>query len=160
MHGCRIVISALLERSQARGRLQADAWARQIARASGRLASAPDEPTLRERLAELLPALGIRLCLAFRFIDSEAKSVELSCGWAAESARDALLRDHPKAAARDIVPEQLISREQATRLIVLPLADESKTFGYVVFDAAPVPGYTFEVLRELLTGAMLHLVES
>jgi DNA-binding LacI/PurR family transcriptional regulator len=159
MHGGRLVISALLERSQARARLASDSWARQIARASGRLASAASPDDLRRRLIEVLPELGIRLCLIFRFVDGKRTKARLFCGWAADPLREGLLAVAPEFEVRELVPAQVISREEATRLVALPISSDGRRFGYVVFDCASVPSYTFEVLRELLSGVLLNVLD-
>jgi len=155
LHDARISISTLVERAQARARLSAQAWARLLGDVSVHLSGTASRSELRARIGEQMPRLGIDFCLVLGSVDETATKVKLEIGWA---------NDNPTLdgevgcvyRAQDLLPPAFDPDDPRT-FVVLPLTRDAapKGDGYIALGYAPVEGYAFEILRELLTAGRL-----
>jgi len=155
LHDARIVISTIVERSQARSRMKAQAWARLLGDVSVHLSGAASRKELRERIALQMPRLGIEFCLVLGSLDNAASRVKLELAWSSDNP---VLESEIGSvyAARELLPASF-DREQQRNVVVLPLArdDGSEAYGYVIAAYAAIDGYAFEIIRELLTAGSL-----
>lgn len=156
LHDSRILISTLVERSQARKRLEAQAWARLLGDVSVRLSGAQNRRELRWRIAEQMPRLGIGFCLVLGSVDEAALRVKLEVAWGIDSP--VLEADLGSVySALDFLPPGSFDLDQPRCFVAMPLARDAgnEAYGYLVVQYSAIDGYAFEIIRELLTAASL-----
>lgn len=153
LHDARVLISTLVERSQARARLKAQAWARLLGDVSAQLAGVSDHADLGQRIAVQMPRLGLDLCLVLEAAGDAAADVTLRIAWASDR-QVSLAEIGDVYPARDLFP-RTFDRDLPRTFVVLPLARPGEAYGYAVVSYVDIDGYAFEMLRELLTAGAL-----
>lgn len=159
MHDARILTSALVERSQARARLQMERWARLLADVSAHLATASNREALCHEIAIQLPRLGIDLCLVARQDPDAMDQAKLEAAFHGRTTSGAL-QEHQKPSvflAAELAPAAILDRDESRHLVVAPLESEGRYLGYAVFGYAPIEGYAYEVVRDLLSASFARV---
>lgn len=149
MHDARILISSLVERSQARARLAAQGWARLLGQVSVQLAGAEDQQDLGRRVASELPRLGLGFCVVLSKVEQPPEHVKVELAWAADKPSVAMEFGHVFPIA-ELLPKSSFDPDAARTVVVLPLTRPDAPPGYLVVAHGNVDGYAFEMLRELL----------
>lgn len=156
LHDARILISTLVERSQVRKRLEAQAWARLLGDVSVRLSGAQNRRELRRRIAEQMPRLGIGFCLVLGSVGAASSRVKLEIAWA-ENAPVLEAELGTLYPALDLLPPGSFDPDEPRTFVVMPLTRDAgnEAYGYLALHYAAIDGYAFEILRELLTAGSL-----
>jgi hypothetical protein len=153
MDRARLVTSNVAERAQASRRLGIEAWTRSLAHALTRLSSTGSLSALRLATREVLPKLGIRSFYLATYRDDSLSEATLAAAFGPWGALD----DNASPltfCATEVVPEQLAAPDAAHHWIVEPLFSEAGPLGYAVFGVGTCDGYAYELMREVLSGAL------
>jgi sigma-B regulation protein RsbU (phosphoserine phosphatase) len=153
LHDARILISTLVERSQARARLKAQAWARLLGDVSAQLAGVSGQADLGQRIAAQMPRLGLDLCLVLEAEADLGEQVTLRFAWSSDP-RLSLGNLDEVYPARDVFPSTFDGSLSGT-FVVLPLSRPGERYGFAIVSHGDVDGYAFEMLRELLSAGTL-----
>jgi len=153
LHEARVLTSDVVERSQALRRLEVQRSARRLTTAGARLTTAFDFDRLSAEMRSQLGELGIESCFLSLLNADDPDTAQMVSAYGEFGAAE--LRGHrvPFPAAQ-IVPETYLPVDDTRSLVLQPLLRGQEYLGFATFTVSAVEPYTYEVLREVLSGAI------
>ena len=150
----RVMIGEAERRAQGCRRLREDAQAQIMRKISARLISTFDVEKLIDILAEELPRLGIQSCYVSLYKDAEQPTgtARLILAYD-ERGRIDPGPNRQCFPARQLVPEDLISRKSQYHMVLTPLYFEHH-LGFALFEAGPREGSIYGVLSGQISSAL------
>jgi DNA-binding LacI/PurR family transcriptional regulator len=148
----RIMTANVVERVQARKRIDAERLSRKMARAGAELIASFDPEALYAACAAQLPELGIRSCY-----------LVLNEGRAGEPNKLVFAYDRDRSlehaatvefSVDAILPEEFLPSEEPYALIVVPLFFDAHQLGFATFGYGPQNGTVYESLRDQISAAL------
>jgi phosphoserine phosphatase RsbU/P len=151
-HEARVLIGGAAERTQARKRLQAEAWARALRKTGEALFTSLDVASVMNTVQDQLPKLNIRSAYLSMFEGGQERA-RLMLAYDA-SGRGVERRRGESFPANQLVPSDVLADDVRQTFIIEPLFFESEQLGFVLFEMGPNDGVIYETLRDQIGSSL------
>jgi phosphoserine phosphatase RsbU/P len=151
-HEARVLIGGVAERTQARKRLQAEAWARALRKTGEALFTSLDVASVMNTVQDQLPKLNIRSAYLSMFEDGQDRA-RLMLAYDA-GGRGVERHRGESFPANQLVPNDVLADDVRQTFIVEPLFFESEQLGFVLFEMGPNDGVIYETLRDQIGSSL------
>jgi diguanylate cyclase (GGDEF)-like protein len=150
----RVIIGEMAQRAQAYRQLQAERQSEALREIGQALITSFDMERLSEVLVERLPQLGISSCFMALY-DDKAEPLDQSrlVMAFAENKQVPLPPEGVLFPTRHLIPERMLP-DRRFSFIVEPLFFQKEPIGFALFEAGPLDGAVYEVLRAQISSAL------
>ena len=150
----QLMVGDAVDHAQAQNRLVVLRRTRTLSEAAETMSAAFDLESLGAALRKCLPMLGVPS--AYLVLNDEASPHSVRVAFAHDPGRDPEtlegLRDDTVEGA--FAPEGLLPVDRNYAVVVQPLFFKDDLFGHAIFEMGPLDGFTYEALREQISGAL------